>query len=66
MTLSKVKIVNLGLTPSWHHFNLSQAQTGNIHITLYEKPKQNLSLQYPYNIKQTSDENKQKYQLGDY
>ena len=27
---------------------------------------QNFSLQYQYNIKQTSDENKEKYQLGDY
>ena len=26
----------------------------------------NFSLQYPYNFKQTSDENKEKYQLGDY
>ena len=29
-------------------------------------PRQNFSLQYKYNIKQTSDENKEKYQLGDY
>ena len=29
-------------------------------------PRQNFSLQYQYNIKQTSDENKEKYQLGDY
>ena len=28
--------------------------------------RQNFSLQYQYNIKQTSDENKEKYQLGDY
>ena len=26
----------------------------------------NFSLQYQYHIKQTSDENKEKYQLGDY
>ena len=25
-----------------------------------------ISIQYQYNIKQTSDENKEKYQLGDY
>ena len=25
-----------------------------------------ISMQYQYNIKQTSDENKEKYQLGDY
>ena len=31
-----------------------------------EWPRQNFSLQYQYNIKQTSDENKEKYQLGDY
>ena len=30
-----------------------------------EWPRQNFSLQYKYNIKQTSDENKEKYQLGD-
>ena len=28
--------------------------------------RQNFSLQYQYNIRQTSDENKEKYQLGDY
>ena len=32
----------------------------------HEWPRQNFSLQYQYNIKQTSDENKEKYQLGDY
>ena len=37
-------------------------------LTLYshEWPRQNFLLQYQYNIKQTSDENKEKYQLGDY
>ena len=29
------------------------------------RPRQNFSLQYQYNIKQTSDENKEKYQLRD-
>ena len=29
-------------------------------------PRQNFFLQYQYNIKQTSDENIEKYQLGDY
>ena len=29
-------------------------------------PRQNFSLQYQYNIRQTSDENKEKYQSGDY
>ena len=28
--------------------------------------RQNFSLQYQYNVTQTSDENKEKYQLGDY
>ena len=32
----------------------------------HEWPRQNFSLQYQYNIKQTSDEIKEKYQLGDY
>ena len=30
----------------------------------HEWPRKNFSLQYQYNIKQTSDENKEKYQLG--
>ena len=29
-------------------------------------PRQNFSLQYWYNIKETSDENTPKFQLGDY
>ena len=29
------------------------------------RPRQNFSLQYQYNIKQTSDENQEKHQLGD-
>ena len=32
----------------------------------HEWPGQNFSLQYQNNIQQTSDENKEKYQLGDY
>ena len=32
----------------------------------YEWSRLNFSLQYQYNMKQTSDENKEKYQLGDY
>ena len=31
----------------------------------HEWPRQNFSLQYQYNIDQTSDENKEKYSLGD-
>lgn len=29
-----------------------------------ERPRQNFSLQYQYKIKRTSDEKKEKYQLG--
>ena len=29
-------------------------------------PRQNFSLQYQFDIRQKSDENKEKYQLGDY
>ena len=32
----------------------------------HDWPRKNFSLQYQYNIKQTSDENREKYQLGDY
>ena len=32
----------------------------------HEWPSQNFSLQYQYNIKQTSDKKKEKYKLGDY
>ena len=32
----------------------------------HEGPRHNFSLQYQYNIKHRSDENKEKYQLGDY
>ena len=35
-------------------------------VSLNEWPKQNFSSQYQYNIKQTSDKNKEKYQQGDY
>ena len=30
----------------------------------HERPRQNFSLQYQYNINQMSDENKEKYQYG--
>ena len=30
-----------------------------------ERPRQNFSSQYQYNVKQKTDENKAKYQLGD-
>ena len=32
----------------------------------HEWPRENFSPQYPYNFKQTSDENKEKYQQRDY
>ena len=35
-------------------------------LTSHKWPRQNFSLRYQYNIKQTSDENKEKYQVGDY
>ena len=44
----------------WHYKEKSAASHS------YERPRQNFSLRYQYNIKQTSDENKEKYQLGDY
>ena len=31
-----------------------------------EWPRENFSLQYQYNMRQASDENKEKYHLGDY
>ena len=36
------------------------------HFNSHEWPRQNFSLQYQYNIKQTSDENKEKYKLREY
>ena len=36
-----------------------------VRVNFHALPKQNFSLQYQYNIKQTSDENKEKYQCGD-
>ena len=44
----------------WHYKEKSAA------CHSYERPRQNFSLWYQYNIKQTSDENKEKYQSGDY
>ena len=35
-------------------------------LNSHEWPQHNFSLQYQYNIQQTSDEKKEKYQLGDY
>ena len=35
-------------------------------VNSHEWPGQNFSLQYQYNIKQTSYESKEKYKLGDY
>ena len=35
-------------------------------VKAIERPRQNFSLQYQYSIKQTGDENTEKYQLVDY
>ena len=35
-------------------------------LNTHKWPGHNFSLQYQYNMQQTSDENKDKYQLGDY
>ena len=35
-------------------------------LNSHKWPRENFPLQYQYNIKQTNDENKEKYQLGDY
>ena len=35
-------------------------------LNSHKWPRQNFSLQYQHNIKQAGDENKEKYQLGDY
>ena len=38
-----------------------------IMLNFHKWPRQNFSIQYQYNIKQTSDENKEQlYQLGEY
>ena len=53
------------------------SQVHNMHLNLpsvifpspfnsHEWPRYNFSLPYQYNIKQVSDENEEKYQLGDY
>ena len=49
------------ITPAWINFCFF-FYTFNSH----EWPRQNFSLQYQYNIKQTSDENIEKFQLTDY
>ena len=35
-------------------------------LNSHEWPRENFSPQYPYNLKPTSDENKEKYQERDY
>ena len=47
-------------TPSTH--NVQPSQFSSLNAELKEWPRQNFSLHYQYNIKQTSDENKEKYQ----
>ena len=51
----------------WDRFTVfTQILMFNFNSLSYEWPRQHFSLQYQYNIKQTSDENKEKYQSGDY
>ena len=51
----------------WDRFTVfTQILMFNFNSLSYEWPRQNFSLQYQYNIKQTSNENKEKYQSGDY
>ena len=48
---------------------VSSKKTNNLILNPFncqEWPRQNFSLQYQYNIRQTSDENEEKYQLADY
>ena len=47
----------------WHFLQLWQPLTL---LTPHEWPRQNFSLQYHYNIKQKSNENKEKYKLREY
>ena len=53
------------LKPSGHVGSLSLSQFF-LPFNSHEWPRQNFSLQYQHSIKQTSDENKEEYQLGDY
>ena len=46
--------------------NSLPSQTDQTFQSNFEWPRQNFSLQYQYNSKETSNENKEKYQLGDY
>ena len=56
------------------HYNCSIIMLFMLHLSFHrslpcnshEWPRQNFSLQYKYVIKQTSEENKEIYQLGDY
>ena len=47
-------------TQVWHMFCC------HVPFHPHQWPRENFSLQYQYNIKQTSDENKERYQFGDY
>ena len=47
------------------NYNCHLIVMGTESYGFHEWPRQNFSSQYQYNIKQTSDENKEKYQLGD-
>ena len=45
---------------------MAMSKTTTIIINFHEGPRQKFPLQYQYNIKLASDEEKEKYQLGDY
>ena len=47
---------------NYHHRNYRRCHY--LPFNAHEWPRQNFSLQYPYNINQTSDENKEKFQFG--
>ena len=45
---------------------MAMSKTMTIIINFHEGPRQKFPLQYQYNIKLASDQEKEKYQLGDY
>ena len=55
-----------GISDWWRWFISHSEGSKGYPFNSHEWPRQNLSLQYQYNIKQTSDENEEKYQLRDY
>ena len=57
LTSQILHVLNLNMSIRSIPYQLSNSHGG---------PRQNFSLQYQYNIRQTSDENKEKYKSGDY